>query len=149
MRSHNVPSAAIIDSDQIVTATLGIRDKVAIEKNEGDPGFVETIGDGPVDSVLPRSQFQRSKKDPGDFSRNELTAGLGSLLFNVGRVSQGASPQENVLATVLCLGHPAANGFKNFRAAELRDQQPERIAVCASVRAHVAAGAGTSLDKAN
>ncbi len=146
MRCDCVPGAGVVDPNQIVTAALGIGDKVAVEKNEGDAGLVEAFGNRPVDSVLPWSQFQRGKEDPGNFSGNELPAGLCSLLLDIGRVAQRTSPKQNVLTAILRLRHPAANRFKNFRPAELRDQQPERIAIYPRVCAHVAAGTGAPLD---
>jgi hypothetical protein len=112
------------------------------------PALVEGLGDIPVDDVLSRRQLQRGKEDSRNLSCNELPAGLRSLLFNIGRVAQRTPPEQDVLSPVLSLRHPPAYWFKYFRAAELRYEQPERIAIYPGVCPHVAAGTGASLDEA-
>ena len=87
MRRDGVPGAAVIDSNQIVTAALGIRDEVPVQKDQSDARFVEDPGDGLVECVLPRSQFQRGEEDAGHLPRHKLPAGLRSLLFDMGRVA--------------------------------------------------------------
>jgi hypothetical protein len=70
MRCNGVTGAPVVDSNQIVTAALGIWKQVAVQQNDGDAGLVKNLADRAVDRVLPRSQFERGKKDPGNFSRN-------------------------------------------------------------------------------
>lgn len=93
MRRNRVSGTAVVDSNQIVTAAFGIGKQVAIQQNDGDPGLVENFADGAVDRVLPWGQFERGKKDPRNFSRNKLAAGLRSLLFDIGRIAQRTPPK--------------------------------------------------------
>ena len=70
MGSDDVTRSVIIDANQIILASLRVRDQVAIEKNHRDPGSIERLCDAAIDRVLLRRQFQRREKHPGHLLRH-------------------------------------------------------------------------------
>jgi len=118
----------------------------AIEQHYRDPGLVQSLGDGPVDRVLLRGQFERREKHSRYLLRNELSTGLRGLQLNVGLIAEGTAPQEDMVTPMLSLGHAATQWFEDFRTAQFGDQKAEGITAGSGVRTNVTARSGPTFD---
>ena len=64
-------------------AALRVRDKIAIQQNDGNPSPIENLSNSPIDGVLLRRELQRRKENTRNLFGDELTASVGCLLFDV------------------------------------------------------------------
>src|SRR5580704_9584217 len=71
MLGRHEAGAAIINPDQIVTASIGKRQHASIQKNDGNSGFVEPRENFQIHPMRFRRYFERSKKDAGESSLEE------------------------------------------------------------------------------
>ena len=70
MGGDDITRSVVIDANQVIPASLRVRDQIAIEKNHRDPGFIERLCDAAIDRVLLRRQFQRREEHAGHLLRH-------------------------------------------------------------------------------
>src|SRR5277367_838467 len=66
MLGRHKARAAIINSDQVVTASIGIRQHASIQENDRNSGFVEPRENFQIHPMRSWRSFERSKKDAGE-----------------------------------------------------------------------------------
>jgi hypothetical protein len=144
--------AAVVDANEIVMAAAGVGEEVAIEEDDGDAGFVEGFNNPCVGEVVGAEGFEGGEENARDFAGDILAAKLERMvLAGAGFVaSDGATPEEGVLASLGGVGHSLADGLEDLGLAQIGYEEAERKAARSAgrVRLDVSAGAGTALDEA-
>ena len=85
-------SLAVIDSDEIVFRTHGVRSVAAVKEDDGDAGAVESGDDAGVDGVLGWGELKRCEEDAGDLLGDVLLAELLGFLLLLRCLAHGVAP---------------------------------------------------------
>ena len=93
MVSDDVSGPAVVDADQVVRATLGIRPHVAVEEHDGNSRRVECAYDPVIDAIAVRGQFERREKDAGHAALDVLLAERPGARGLVDRAPPSPPPQ--------------------------------------------------------
>ena len=82
MHRQHVGRAAVVDSDEIVAATLRERDEILVNEDDRNARLLEHLGDAPIDHLVVTAELQRSEEDARHFLRDLLLAQLARAGFD-------------------------------------------------------------------
>src|SRR5438552_9314792 len=144
MLRDDVSGTAIVDTNEVMTSSLRIRNEGAIQQDHGNSRLIERADNSSVVLVLGGRQFQRREEDPGDLALDVLQAQFpGSFLLRP--LSRGGAPEERVPARSRGSHHALPDRFEDGGFLAVGDQESERAATRGVRPLHEGSGTGPPL----